>query len=88
VAAQAASDRPLLLLIEPSHGREVLLMDENAAASKLQSVKRGKDARDQVRAQREAAAAAAQAAAEAASARAEAAEARREATQRAEEQVR
>ena len=32
---------PLLLLIEPSHGREVLLMDENAAASKLQSVTRG-----------------------------------------------
>ena len=32
---------PVLLLIEPSHGREVLLMDENAAASKLQSVTRG-----------------------------------------------
>jgi regulator of protease activity HflC (stomatin/prohibitin superfamily) len=29
--------------------------EENAAASKLQSIKRGKDARDQVRAQREAA---------------------------------
>jgi hypothetical protein len=42
--------------------------EENAAASKLQSVKRGKDAQDQVRAQREAAAAAAQAAAEAAEA--------------------
>ena len=36
---------PLLLLIEPSHGREVLLMDENAAASKLQSVTRGQYAR-------------------------------------------
>ena len=46
--------------------------EENAAASKLQSVKRGKDARDQVRAQREAAAAAAQAAAEAAEAEASA----------------
>jgi glyceraldehyde-3-phosphate dehydrogenase/erythrose-4-phosphate dehydrogenase len=68
--------------------RAPIRAEENAAASKLQSVKRGKDARDQVRAQREAAAAAAQAAAEAASARAEAAEARREATQRAEDQVR
>ena len=46
--------------------------EENAAASKLQSVKRGKDARDQVRARREAAAAEAEAAAEAAEAEASA----------------